>query len=312
MNQSSVLVLGYGEMGHALEHILSDRQQLAIWEKYPKNGFKSIDLEDAAANADIILFCLPVNPHREIVEQIAPLLKNSCLCISIAKGLDEAGQTAAQIFADVFGSHQPYALLYGPMISEEIRADRFAFAQLGCSDNDSFNRVSTLFNATNLYLSQTSDITGISWSVILKNVYALVFGMADELFLGDNMRGYLAVAALHELEQIVCHMGGQAGTPYHLAGLGDLITTATSEDSHHHELGRMLARSELDDIKGEGIHTLAMVKQHDIFDTSSYPLFKLIEDIVKQSIDQPADQTIDQQTEAKKRITAYLDTTVIN
>ena len=188
------------------------------------------------------LFCLPVNPHREIVEQIAPLLKNSCLCISIAKGLDEAGQTAAQIFADVFKSHQPYALLYGPMISEEIRADRFAFAQLGCSDTDSFNRVSTLFNATNLYISQTSDITGISWSVILKNVYALVFGMADELFLGDNMRGYLAVAALHELEQIVCHMGGQAGTPYHLAGLGDLITTATSEDSHHHEIGRMLAR----------------------------------------------------------------------
>ena len=65
------------------------------------------------------------------------------------------------------------------------------------------------------------------------------------------MRGYLAVAALRELDQIVCKMGGQAGSPYHLAGLGDLITTATSEDSHHHELGRMLAREEVKGIKGD-------------------------------------------------------------
>ena len=59
-----------------------------------------------------------------------------------------------------------------------------------------------------------------------------------------------------------------------------------------------------------------MVKQHDIFDTSSYPLFKLIEDIVKQpidqTIDQQIDQEIDQEIDVKKRITAYLDTTVIN
>ncbi len=279
--QLSVLVLGYGEMGHAMEHLLNTRHQLAIWEKYPQGDFEPAKLEDAAAGADIILFCLPVNPHREIAVRIAPLLKKTCLCISIAKGLDESGKTAAQIFADVFVSHQPYALLYGPMIAEEICTDRFAFAQLGCGDNDVFNRVNELFDGTNLSIEQTSDIIGISWSVILKNVYALIFGMADELELGDNTRGYLVVAALHELDQIVALMGGEAGSPYHLAGLGDLITTATSENSHHHELGRMLARNEVTGIEGEGIHTLAMVAQHRLFDTTNYPLFSLIHEIVQ-------------------------------
>ena len=275
-----VLILGYGEMGHAMEHLLKARQQLDIWEKYPRDNFQSVLLEDAAPLADVVLFCLPANPHREIVEQIAPLLKNTCLCLSIAKGLDEAGQTAAQIFAGVLGSHQPYCLLYGPMISEEIRADRDAFGQLGCGDMDPYNRVRALFQGTRLYIEHTSDITGISWSVILKNVYAMVFGMADELQLGDNMRGYLSVAALRELDRIVRKMGGQAGSPYLLAGLGDMITTATSEDSHHHELGRMLAREELRGIEGEGIHTLEMVSQYRLFNTADYPLFQLIDNIV--------------------------------
>jgi glycerol-3-phosphate dehydrogenase (NAD(P)+) len=268
-------------MGHAMEHLLKDRQQLDVWEKFPRGNFQSVLLEDAAPRADIVLFCLPVNPHREIVEKIAPLLKKTCLCLSIAKGLDEAGQTAAQIFARVLGSHQPYCLLYGPMISEEIRANRYAFGQLGCDDMDSYNKVRELYQGTRLYVEHASDITGISWSVILKNVYAMVFGMADELQLGDNMRGYLSVAALRELDQIVRKMGGQAGSPYHLSGLGDLITTATSEDSHHHELGRMLAREELRDIEGEGIHTLKMVSQYRLFNTADYPLFQLIDDIVR-------------------------------
>jgi len=282
-----VLILGYGEMGHAMEYLLQEyllqeQSQLDIWERHPKDKTRAVVLEDAASQADIVLFCLPVNPHREIAKQIAPHLKKTCLCLSIAKGLDETGSSAAQIFAEVLGSNQPYALLYGPMISEEIRVGHDAFAQLGCADMDSYNKICALFHNTSLYIEHTSDITGISWSVILKNVYALVFGMADELQLGDNMRGYLCVAALRELDQIVRKMGGQAGSPYHLAGLGDLITTATSEESHHHELGRMLAREEVKGIKGEGIHTLEMVRQHNLFNTADYPLFQLINDIVNQ------------------------------
>jgi len=292
--QFRVLILGYGEMGHAMEYLLSERQQVDIWDKYPQGDFKSVSLEEAAPLADIVLFCLPVNPHREIAELIAPHLKPGCLCLSIAKGLDEAGQTAAQIFAEVFASQQPYALLYGPMISEEIRAGRYAFAQLGCADGDSYQIIRELYQGTRLYIEYTTDITGISWSVILKNVYALVFGMADELQLGDNMRGYLAVAALRELDQIVRSMGGQAGSPYHLAGLGDLITTATSEDSHHHELGRKLARGETEGIEGEGVHTLAMVSQHKLLKEIDYPLFNLIHDIVKAPHD------------VQQRINAYL------
>lgn len=278
--QTRVLVLGYGEMGHAMEFLLKDRCQLAIWNRHTSEGFSPVDLETACGEADLVIFCLPVNPHRQILQTIMPWLKPESVCLSIAKGLDEAGYTAAQIFEHELKDASRYCLLYGPMISEEIRSNRYAFAQLGCIDVELYQLTRQLFASSNLYLTETRDITGISWSVILKNVYAMLFGMADELQLGDNMRGFLAVVALHELDQIVRFMGGEAGSPFHLAGLGDLITTATSEDSHHHELGRRLARGETDDIAGEGIHTLAMVKKHGLFEYSDYPLFKLVSSIV--------------------------------
>ncbi|TNF39186.1 MAG: hypothetical protein EP315_00175 [Gammaproteobacteria bacterium] len=278
---TQVLILGYGEMGHAMECLLAERNTLLIWDKFPAAGFESVALEAAVPVADIILFCLPVNPHREVVERIRPLLAAQALCISIAKGLDEQGQTAAQIF-DQLLQDQPHALLYGPMISEEIRASRYAFAQVGCREQTIYQRIHALFEPTRLFTEFTSDITGISWSVILKNVYAMMFGMADELQLGDNMRGFLMVAALHELEQIVMQMGGRQASPFHLAGLGDLVTTATSENSHHHELGRRLARGETQNISGEGVHTLHMVEKHRLLVTEDFPLLHLIQQIVKQ------------------------------
>ena len=112
---------------------------------------------------------------------------------------------------------------------------------------------------------------------MLKNVYAIVFGVADEMALGDNLRGYLAVAAVRELGEVVATLGGSAAAPYSLAGLGDLITTPTSAGSHHHELGRKLARGQLDAIQGEGVHTLEMVRTQKLFDYRAYPVFHLID-----------------------------------
>ena len=62
--------------------------------------------------------------------------------------------------------------------------------------------------------------------------------------------------------------------------LGDLTTTGTSEDSHHHTLGRQLVRGEWSHISGEGVHTLRMVEKFHLFEWRAYPLFSLAHDIV--------------------------------
>ena len=274
-----VLILGYGEMGHAMEYLLAEHHELRIWDV---DGVKNqhSTLEEEVAQAQVILYCLPVNPHHEITVRIAPYLAANCLCLSIAKGLDESGRTAAQVFEHVLVDQCHYGVMYGPMISEEIRLGRHAFADVVLSDSTEFHKIRDLFQGTALICNATTDMQGRAWSVVLKNVYAIMFGVSDELGLGDNMRGHLMVTAIAELSAIVQTFGGDAHTPYSYAGLGDLLTTATSEGSHHHALGRQLARGQFTDISGEGVHTLRMVEKYALFDWKSYPLFALVQHIV--------------------------------
>ena len=293
--QKNVLIVGYGEMGHAMHYLLDERAHISIYDSRPIEGLAPVDIEQEAASADFILFCIPTQPLEDLLKRLAPHLQKHAICLSISKGLDELGRTPAQVYEQTFHTGQRYCLLYGPMISEEIRAGRYGFAELGCSDVTVYDKIKSLYRGSALGIRESDDITGISWSVILKNVYAIAFGMSDELGLGDNVRGFLTVTAMEELSSIMEVMGGKAATPLRLAGLGDLITTATSRGSHHHELGIRLARGETQDISGEGIHTLEMVEKYKLFDTSSYPLFSLIHSIVKNPVD------------AEQKITTYLN-----
>ncbi len=278
MLNDKILILGHGEMGHAFEYLLRQRAEVAIWTRAAEMANK-LQLENLAGDAAMVIFCLPVVAHAAIAQRLAKSVSLQSICITIAKGLDETGRPAIAIMRECLPA-QRHALMYGPMISEEIRAGKPAFAQLGSHDAAIAQLVAAVFKDTSLYLQASRDMLGISWAVILKNVYAILFGVADELGLGDNMRGFLVSQALVELAEILQIKGGEADSAFGLAGVGDLITTATSESSHHHSLGRCLARNDCETIRGEGVHTVAMVEKHRLFPIEKYPLFDLCRHIL--------------------------------
>jgi len=291
---SSALIIGYGEMGHAFEHLLQGECHLDIWQRHQTENASA--LKELAATSDFIFYCVPAKALEELATRVQPVLSGNSISLCISKGLDDKGRPAVQIFNEIYGTRSIYGVIYGPMISEEIRANRPGFAQLGIDTKTHYEQVASLFSKTSLYLEHSHDLIGISWACILKNIYAILFGIADALELGDNMRGYLSVAALQEMQSVVMTLGGKAGTCQKLAGLGDLITTATSEGSHHHGLGQKLVRGELDNIKGEGVHTLEMIRKFSMFDINQFPMMAL----VQQCIESPAN--ID------SNINSYLDT----
>ncbi len=270
-----LLILGYGEMGHAIQTLLHQNHDVRIWSRS-----HAATLEDEVATAQVILFCLPAIAHREITSRIVSHLAKNSVCLTMAKGLDESGQTAPQVLTSVLTGRHRYGAIYGPMISEEIRLGRHAFADVAMSDPADFKVVQTMFQGSPLICRASTDMHGCAWAVILKNVYAIIFGVADELQLGDNMRGHLMVAAMSELSALVQSLGGEQQTVYGYAGLGDLLTTATSAGSHHHALGRQLASGQWTDISGEGVHTLQMVEKYRLFDSHAYPLYALVRDVV--------------------------------
>lgn len=275
-----VAIIGYGEMGHAMEYLLAPGHDVVIWNRHPLPDRETVQLEAAISGADYVVYCVPVSALAALADRIRPLLAPGSISLSMAKGLDDNGRTAASVFDEHYGARPAYGLMYGPMISEEIRSGRRAFAQLGSLSADVYRRVVSLFAHSPLYFEYTRDICGISWSAVLKNVYAMLIGAMDALDSGDNMRGFLTVAAMQEMDVIVTRQGGSAATAHRLAGLGDLVTTATSPDSHHYALGGRLVRGERGDISGEGVHTLAMARKFGLIDPAEFPLFGLVQSLI--------------------------------
>jgi glycerol-3-phosphate dehydrogenase (NAD(P)+) len=279
MIKQRVLIVGYGEMGHAMQHLLQCRHAITVWHCDTVEG-RAVPLTQAATDKDFIILCIPTGPLHDVAAELKPALHEDTLVISISKGLDDKGRIAFDAVSEAVDSSTPRAVIYGPMISEELCTDRPGFAQVGSPNPEWAQRVLSLFADSGLYLTATTDTVGISWCAVLKNVYAMAFGMADGLKLGDNVRGYLATVTLQELAAISREKGGAEAAPYGLAGLGDLLTTATSVDSHHHALGMQLARGERDNLAGEGTHTVELIGKLNLIDASQYPLMRLIMEIV--------------------------------
>jgi len=212
MIKQRVLIVGYGEMGHAMQHLLQYRHAVTVWHCDTAEGM-AVPLVKAAADKDFIILCVPTGPLHDIVAELKPALLKDTLLISISKGLDDKGQTAFDAVSEAVESTTPRVVIYGPMISEELRADRLGFAQVGSSDPEWTQRIKSLFADSALYLTSSTDTLGISWCAVLKNVYAMAFGMADELKLGDNVRGYLATVTLQELAAISRQKGGTEAAP---------------------------------------------------------------------------------------------------
>ena len=297
-----VLILGHGAMGRAFEMLLSARHDVVVWDRDLQTWAETQPLEDAARQRDLVIFALPTQPHDELAGRLATCLDNDALCLSIAKGLDQNGRTPAQIFDRHFGTRIGWALMYGPMLARELQAGLAGFAMVATTQPRVGEQLIALFQGTLLHLDLLDDPHGAAWAAILKNVYVPLIGAADALALGDNLRGCLITDMLRELAEIIETMGGRAGTAYTLAGLGDLVASATGASSHHRRVGADLAAGRTDhlaasgaNIRTEGVHTLAMVRAHRPFAGERFALFELV------------CQFLDDPSQLRTRVDEYLE-----
>jgi len=288
MGQREIVMLGHGEIGRALESALVPKSRVSIWERDLDTWEENIPLEELLEpGCDLILFALPTSPHREIAERVHKAAPRDVACLTIAKGLDADGDTPAGIMQSVFDEERQFGVLYGPMIAENLLAGLPGFATVASRSEPVISLAIELFAGSHLHVSGSRDVVGASWAVILKNVYVPLVGAADELGLGDNIRGFLLAAALNELARIVQKFGGEARTVYGLPGAGDLITTATSSGSHHRNAGMQLAAGQTDElqasgtnIRGEGFHALNMLEKHKLIEFDDFPVVSAMRDLL--------------------------------
>jgi glycerol-3-phosphate dehydrogenase (NAD(P)+) len=240
----TVLIIGAGEAGRALAKILNPAIAVDLWDKDQTKVPGQKSLQESVKNAEVIFLCVPSWNLREAISSVLPHAKNDAVFVSLSKGIEEKTlKIPAEILQESLTQDRLFAVLGGPMLAEEILRGLSASGVVGSAKNETLERISAVFGDSNFRIARSEDFIGVSWCGVLKNIYAVAFGIADGLNLGGNFKGKLFVDAVREMLALAQIFEYKQETVLGIAGAGDLLATAFSPHSRNRMVGEELAKT---------------------------------------------------------------------
>ena len=199
------------------------------------------NLEEACRQKDIIVFAVPSVFVRNTAVQAKPYIPDNQLIVDVAKGIEpDTLLTMTGILQDVLQGHQRLVALSGPTHAEEVALDLLTTIVSASRDEQAALTVQKVFSTPKMRVYTNKDILGVELCGALKNIVALASGIAKGQGYGDNARAALITRGAVEIGRLGMKMGCKERTFSGLAGVGDLIVTATSEHSRNNRAGYLI------------------------------------------------------------------------
>ena len=299
-----IAVLGGGSFGTAIANIcahngnetylwMRDKVQADLCQQARDNtryvpGYQfaptliaTSDLQAAVAGADIVFVSIPSSGFREVVRLIQPLIRNEALLVSTTKGIEGNGFTLmSEILEQEIPGH-PIGVLSGPNFAKEIVEKQQTGTVIASDSAELIKNVQAVLSSGNFRVYANKDKRGVELAGALKNIYAIISGMATALGAGSNTHAMLITRSLAEMSRMGRKLGANPMTFLGLAGVGDLILTCTSDLSRNYRVGFALGQGRaLTDIVAElgqvaeGVNTLQVVAQKAVEMDVYMPLVK--------------------------------------
>jgi glycerol-3-phosphate dehydrogenase (NAD(P)+) len=307
MKQNKIAIIGAGSWGTALAIALGRSRQshrLALWVhgadvlaalgarrensvylpgiRLPDEVEITGDLGAALDGADIILGVMPAAHARAVYTAMLHHLDSQSasktIFVSATKGLEhDSFARMSQVIGEVVSSRfaPRVAVLSGPSFALEVARGDPAAVVIASTDAGTAAAVQEEFSGPTLRLYTNADVIGVEVGGAVKNVVAIAAGVCAGLGLGANTIAALVTRGLAEMTRLATAMGGSRDTLAGLAGLGDLVLTATGALSRNRSVGVELGKGRplADVLSGmrmvaEGIGTtsatLALARRHGI------------------------------------------------
>lgn len=199
------------------------------------------DIKKTVINADIILLAVPSVYVRSTARLIAPLYAEQVI-VDVAKGIEsDTLMTMSEVIASEIPGAKVVALS-GPTHAEEVAIDLPTTIVSASKDIFLAEYVQSVFSTPSMRVYTNTDIKGVEVCGALKNIIALAAGIASGLGFGDNTRAALITCGLAEIERLGLAMGCLPDTFSGLAGVGDLVVTATSSHSRNNKCGYLIGQ----------------------------------------------------------------------
>ncbi len=202
-------------------------------------------LDDALADADIVLSAAPSQVTRTVYGRMLPLLQPSMLFASATKGIENGTLLRiSEVIREVIGVRfaPRVAVLSGPTFAREVARGEPTALVIASEDRDLNATLQAAFSGPSFRLYTNDDPVGVELAAALKNVIALGAGVIAGLGLGNNAIAALITRGLAEMGRLAAALGGKPSTLAGLAGLGDLVLTCTGPLSRNRQVGVELGR----------------------------------------------------------------------
>jgi glycerol-3-phosphate dehydrogenase (NAD(P)+) len=301
---SRIAVIGSGAWGTALAISLARRggHSLALWSfladqaadmrtrrenaaflpgiALPHDLKITDSLEEAAANADIILMVTPSEVLRVTLEHLAPHLKSNHALVSATKGIEDVRYLRmSEVMTEVTAKHGlslRIAAFSGPSFAQEVAIGMPTAVTVASADAALALQVQRDFSSETLRLYTNDDVIGVELGGSLKNVIAISSGVVAGLELGYNSAAALITRGIAEITRLAVACGARRETLAGLSGMGDLVLTCTGSLSRNRTVGIELGRGRklpeiMQDLNGrvaEGVHTtaaaLGLARRHGV------------------------------------------------
>ncbi len=199
----------------------------------------------AVRGADLVLGVVPSRFARGVWEALRDALPPAADLVLATKGIEEESlELPGQVAASALRRDRPSVVLSGPTFAAELAA-RMPTAVVAASEDPALaRRVQRCLSSEVLRVYTHEDPIGVQVAGALKNVIAIAAGVAEGLGMGHNAQAALITRGLVEIARLGAALGGRAETFSGLAGLGDLVLTATGDLSRNRTTGIRLGRGE--------------------------------------------------------------------
>ncbi|MDH8700810.1 glycerol-3-phosphate dehydrogenase (NAD(P)+) [Dysgonomonadaceae bacterium PH5-43] len=201
------------------------------------------DINEVVENSDIIIFAIPSPFLKQHLLKLTASLKNKVIISAIKGIVPDENMLVSAYFNKFYGvDNDNIVTLGGPCHAEEVALEKLSYLTVGCSNEERALAMSNIFKTHFIKTSTSSDVIGIEYASVLKNVYAIVSGICHGLKYGDNFQAIFISNSIMEMDKFTDAVSPMERNICSSAYLGDLLVTAYSRFSRNRIFGTMIGK----------------------------------------------------------------------
>lgn len=258
-------VIGYGSWATAIVKVLTENEAKVGWYVRNQEVLQSLnedgrnpkylrdtefdinriapsdDLNAVVAQADIIILATPSAYLKDILAPLTVSLKDKFIVSAIKGIIPDQYQTVVEYIHDHYNlTYKQIGVVTGPSHAEEVALERLSYLTVVCTDIENAHIIGTKITTKYIQCTYSTDLYGVEYATILKNIYALSVGIAAGLGYGDNFLAVLISNSAMELTRFLEESYPDKRNTCASAYLGDLLVTCYSIYSRNRRLGLLI------------------------------------------------------------------------